>query len=866
MPANKSENKYNIILIENDTTLFNKAKDILVNSQLSPAEPVLDEMKFEIIIVSPSKFLDYLEGKKIIPPSFVICVKDSDNIHKNIFIRSKEIIPETRRMLIAAPKERDEIIDLINNSDIHFCFIDPLDNQEFLQLIQTGLIGFKNGTNWDYIKRVVDEQNGRMYKLAKSLKEQGDKYSQIKLKRKEELERIQSGVDKTEGASNRDTPLEKYLSVNSISLTANDLKIGFKNLADKLKKLFDGMASNSLIDFKTEKYSDILSRKIKPETHGKYDGQIISDLLHYILKSDKPASNSDSIKELKLKTRKEKKWQRIVISEKKKDGEQNDAHEQTTRTEKGNSENLMELLEQALQFEMDEERLSMRVRIIKKDSDILTVENIFDYLRIAGASYGLINEQTLLTWLESKGSVQQLIVAAGTPPQQGEDGSVTYHFNTDFIHAGQVKPDGSIDFRERGSIPFVEENTLLAEKIAAKPGKPGIDISGAQIAVSEPVDPVFVAGDNTFESEGGLKIYAKTGGQPHLDAMGTVSVAPVLNIDSNVDFETGNISFKGSIVVSGTVKEGFKVEGTNLTAKQIVGAQINITGDLNISAGIIDSDIKALGNIQAKYINNTHVETFSNLMITTEVLDSKINLSGKFDGGKARIIGSEIIAKGGIEVGQIGTQGSTPVKLRVGVDDYILKLTSKVDAKLIEATSEIRRIKKDIEDLNKQDEKYFKSVTESAHIQDRSQLEIKDYKEKLVDLKESGNVSELKKIKSEIEQLGQKAKDAEKTVEKALDNQDRIEKEINVKKRQIEKLEEMNVGFVNEKRALKEQSDKGEAVPCVIVNNKVMAGTRVESTASSLTVRDDTSKCKIEEINMKAQGAADYYEMHLINL
>ena len=38
-----------------------------------------------------------------------------------------------------------------------------------------------------------------------------------------------------------------------------------------------------------------------------------------------------------------------------------------------------------------------------------------------------------------------------------------------------------------------------------------------------------------------------------------------------------------------------------------------------------------------------------------------------------------------------------------------------------------------------------------------------------------------------------------------------------------------------------------------------------ESLNSSLTIRNDASKCKIEEIAMGSDGAVEYYEMQLIN-
>ncbi|MCD4741745.1 MAG: FapA family protein [Desulfobacteraceae bacterium] len=849
MPDDKSKNrpdkKHKIILIGNDEKLFIKVKEILTTGHMTQG--------CETTCILSSKYLDYLGQDKITPPSFVICFTDSDNNYKNIFVKIKEVFPETRRMLIVESTERDKIIDSLNKEEIHFCLASPFKDADFLEQIKFGLNELEHGNTWEYTSRIVDAQKVKMYKIAKNFKDKDERYIKIVNQKEQEYQSLKSNLGETQGNSVKDPSLQEYIASKYISIDADSFMDEFEKLAGSIARVFESIAFKNSIDFSEDKYSDILESLEKSQPRNAENSGIINNLICHAL----------DINALDLKSDAEEEPAPVGIENIKQNTGAKQPDETATEID---SEELMELLDNVLKVEIAENRLNVQIQIKDKNFDLLSPENIFEYLRAIGVSYGIVSEQTLLTWLENQGAVQQLIVAKGTPPELPVDGSVTYNFDTDFIHAGKVKSDGSMDFRERGDIPFVEGNILLAEKIPAKIGKPGVDISGAQIAVAEPFDPVFVAGDNTFESEGGLKIFSETGGQPHLDVMGNVSVAPVLNIDSNVDFETGNISFKGNIVVNGTVKEGFKVEGTNLTAKQIEGAQIYLTGALNVSTGIIDSDIKAQGNVQAKYINNSIIETFGDLIITTEVLDSKIDLSGKFNSGKARIIGSKIVAKGGIEVGQIGTQSSKPVKLRVGVDDYITNLVREIDKKLIKVKEEMDVIKKGADDLGRQEKKCFKSVSESAYIQDRTQIEIREYNEKLSDLKESGNSAAMQTISNEIKKLEEKSEEAEKATEKALDNQDILAEKIKIQGKEVARLEEKNVGFVNEKKALNKYSEKGNIYAKVVVNNKVVAGTRVESLNSSLTIRDDSTKCVIEEIPMGANSSAGYYEMRLIDL
>lgn len=822
----KSKKNHNIIVIKNNMESFAEIADILKDAQ--------KESDFTMDFVSLSDFLEHLSKKEMPFPSFIICMTDSENKYRNILNKAGEVYPETRRMLIAQSSERDMIIDSLNNDLMHFCLIYPFSAMDFLSQIKVGFGELKHGNTWEYTKRMVEEQASKMYKLAKTLKAHDLHYSKEIDEKKIKYKQLKVKLEKAEDKSFQDISIRKYLTENHISFDGDGLKIGFEKLAKKIEDLYQSFCLNNSIEFEKEQYSEILKNINGNEEINKDNLKIINDIIDFVLreKTGQGTSGSDvTYNKLNLE----------------------------------NSEELQEQLDDVLEIEMDGDRLTVRIAIKDKDSDLLTVENIFEYLRKFNVSYGLISEQTLLTWLENKASIKKLIVAKGTPPELPVDGKVSYYFDTNFIHAGKVKADGSIDFRERGQIPFVEEKTLLAEKVPAQLGKPGIDVSGAQIAIVEPFDPVFVAGDNTFESEEGLKIYAEAGGQPHLDAMGVVSVAPVLNIGTDVDFETGNVSFKGSIIVNGAVKEGFKVEGTNLTAQQIEGAEINLTGDLNVSAGVIDSDIKIQGNIQAKYINNSNIESFGDLGVTTEILDSNIILSGKCNSPRARIIASKIVAKGGAETGDIGSVGSKPVIFRVGVDDYIESLIREINDKLNETKEQIKAINDEIDKLHKEDEKNFKIVSDSAYVQDRTQLAIKDFKKQLVDLEGSGNAAEIQIIKQEIEKLEEDVIKAEKEVEHALDNQDKIVDYIKIKESMIEKLEEKNIGFINKKKALSEYSEKNEISAKLIVNGKLISGTRIEGQSSSLTIRDDTSRCKIVEIGIGSEGVVEYYEMQLIN-
>ena len=279
---------HRIILLKNDGDLFNKVNEILSESQIP--------LKYEVALVKPSECLDFLNQKQMAPPSFIICVKGSDNNYKKLFLKVKEIFPETRRMLIVGSDERDEIIESLNNDEIHFFLVDPFNSSNFLGHIEFGFNELEHGNTWEYTKRIVDEQKFTMYKIAKSSKEKDEKYQKIINQKKKEYQDLKAELEKPHDDFSSSASLEKYIVAKNTFLSVDDYKSGFKTLAGIITKVFTGIAEEKSIELKEEKYSDVINREDKPRIDSKDDIQIINDLISYALDSDSIDSEEDSKK------------------------------------------------------------------------------------------------------------------------------------------------------------------------------------------------------------------------------------------------------------------------------------------------------------------------------------------------------------------------------------------------------------------------------------------------------------------------------------------------------------------------------------------------------------------------------------------
>lgn len=289
----------------------------------------------------------------------------------------------------------------------------------------------------------------------------------------------------------------------------------------------------------------------------------------------------------------------------------------------------------------------------------------------AGIAYGLVDESRFMALLSAPGDdTGTVVIALGVPPLPGQDATIQYHFKTDYLNAGRVSDDGRIDFKTRGDIPFVEAGSLLAELIPAVPEIPGVDVRGETLEAPAPEHLALAAGTGATLSTDGQSVHADTDGSPHAGVDGIISVFQEYRVEGDVGLRTGHITFHGNVVITGTVREGFRVKGAHVTAASVKGADIVASAGVLITEGIIDSRINAGGSIQARYISNSKVDSFGDVVVMGEILESRIRASGLCLNRSGDIISSVIVGRKGLLARNVGTDVSRPCMLKVGVDEH----------------------------------------------------------------------------------------------------------------------------------------------------------------------------------------------------
>lgn len=791
----------------------------------------------------------------------------------DILQKVKSISPLTQRMLLIPANKPDILIKAINKAEINACITSPFNDEDLINHAKNCFKHFKHALKREQLKRVVVHQNKQMVEIAQSLKKKDDAYKFLIDEKKAQKLMLKSKKRSAENNDDLNTniSLSSFMEHKDIKPAPDAFISEFNILCKTIQDMFNQVSTRHNSDPVSNNIGEIL----KPRKDCDNAAKINKDTPEQDNKNESENSKKEEPDSRQVTTENEHPLLELVeniiksaltstINSKAQiTDNQLSPVDQAETDEEDDTENTIDDY-----FEISISESQTKAYITKiKDFDnhsLPGLSDLLDMLREKQISYGILDDDAIETWI-SKSFVEKIIIAEGEEPVIGHDGKVEFHFKTDFTNPGKISEDGSIDFRERGDIPYVKTGDLLAKKTIPRESRSGISVTGTPIQVQEVIDPVFVAGPGSELSEDELSIRASIEGQPHLDSLGTVSVSPELLIQGDVDFQTGNIDFNGNILVKGTIKEGFTVKGINLTAKVIEGANIELSGDLNVSAGITDSTISTHGNIYAKFINHSNIMGFKDLTVSKEILDSTVMLSGTCLNSAGHIISSQIVAKMGIEAGNIGTSSSTPITLAVGVEKHIEKLQDKVDKALEISVSKSDLLKNEIKTLEELDQELYEKISEKAHIQDRAQIDIQELKKNLSKLEKSNDMAKLQQISNEIKKLNKAARYSEQKLNTIFETQDNIAKKIERIKSQIKLIEGKNKEFVIEKKALKEYSKKNRPRALVTIAKTIIQESTIKGPHSSTIIKEDMSRCKIQELS-SAEDGIRFYEMNIADL
>jgi uncharacterized protein (DUF342 family) len=323
------------------------------------------------------------------------------------------------------------------------------------------------------------------------------------------------------------------------------------------------------------------------------------------------------------------------------------------------------------------DKLSASIHFTNCDENFkCTKEQLEEILKKNFIIYG-INHDVLsrITNNPQEYLLSKTIVATGDTPIDGENGYIKFLYD---LSRQSKKPmeleDGTVDYKEVASINNVRKGELIAERVPAKDGIHGKAVTGEVVFAKAGKEDRFKIGKNVVTDAERMFLFAAIDGMVTSTDRDKINVFPIFEVNGDVDYNTGNIDFVGTIVIRGNVRTGFKIKaaGDIRVIGSVEGAELEAAGSIEISAGIIGQNkglIKAAKNVKTAFIQDGTVIAGEDVLVSQSIMHSTIR-SGRdviCQGVKGLIVGGMVQAGEKVVARTIGNLMATNTIIEVGV-------------------------------------------------------------------------------------------------------------------------------------------------------------------------------------------------------
>jgi uncharacterized protein (DUF342 family) len=327
----------------------------------------------------------------------------------------------------------------------------------------------------------------------------------------------------------------------------------------------------------------------------------------------------------------------------------------------------------------------------------LFFDEIRGLLQAAGVVHG-IKDDLIRGFIDYPAYNDKVLVAEGIKPQNGADAEIIYNFN---VHRDEVQlkeKDGRVDFRELDLVENVEAGQILATKKPPEEGVAGRTVTGKSLPAKPGRNVQIEIGKNVKLSDDGMSAISTINGQVLL-VVGKINVEPVYTVEGDVNFKTGNILFLGTVIVKGNVEDGFTVKAAgNIEVMGSVGkCMLDAEGEIIVHQGILgknEGKVRAGSNLVAKFIENARIEVEENVLVSDGIIHSFVDANKRIlcQGKRASIVGGRLRAANEIHAKTLGSVAGTETILEVGIDP-------KSKEKLSQAFRRKEELEKSLEEL-----------------------------------------------------------------------------------------------------------------------------------------------------------------------
>ncbi len=324
-------------------------------------------------------------------------------------------------------------------------------------------------------------------------------------------------------------------------------------------------------------------------------------------------------------------------------------------------------------------------------------ENLHNFGIMASLGSQKINEQLEKIHPE-KPKLTRVLVAQGKEPVNGHEEYYLPLLDVD-KKAGEILPDGRIDFKEKGTIIEIVKDQEVLKRVPAVKPQDGYNVYGDKAPAEMEPPKGYKKGENMVQSgkDANVMLSAIDG---CLDVnKRLISVLPVVVINGDVNYDSGNIDFNGSVQITGSVLPGFsvKAKGDVYIGNTVEDAIIEADGDITVKMGVVGKESVRLtsgGRITAKYFLQAKVEATGDIIVEDSIINCNVFSNNKVQvvAKHGKIIGGKTTALYEIEVNVSGAINETETQLSVGRNLFIEKELEAVNAEIKKWREEVTEV------------------------------------------------------------------------------------------------------------------------------------------------------------------------------
>lgn len=320
-------------------------------------------------------------------------------------------------------------------------------------------------------------------------------------------------------------------------------------------------------------------------------------------------------------------------------------------------------------------------------------------------NYG-IDEAAVARMVDGRIYGKEVCVARGTRSVDGKDGFFQYNFNMDLNKKPTVRADGSVDYWSIHAVEMVEAGQVIAVYHEPVDGTDGRTVTGKPVLARRGRPQPPLTGKGFSRSEDNITYTADITGKIEMKN-NRIQVLSVYEISGDVDVHTGNIDFRGDVVIHGNVTVGAMVKATgSVTVDGICEAcTIEAGKDILLRGGVLGGHkafIRSKGDIHAKFFEYSTIEAEGCIKVNSALSSNMISYDRIIlEGKRASIVGGYAYATSGIDAVLLGNANEVKTQVHVGASTEVLKGIIDLQNRLTDAKAVLDKITEGLEQFEK---------------------------------------------------------------------------------------------------------------------------------------------------------------------